>query len=109
MKNYFKFKESYYGIFKELTDKQAGELIKGVCAYAFEDKPYITKDGYLKGLFLYIKKDIDDSLRDSVNGKKGAEALAKKRAQTKQNGIGLILESLVFAADKQQKDVKAGE
>ena len=28
-----KIKREYYNIFKELTDRQAGELVKGMCAY----------------------------------------------------------------------------
>lgn len=54
-----KIKRDYYNIFKELTDKQAGELIKGVCAYIYDGKPFETKDDYLKGIFIYIKRDID--------------------------------------------------
>ena len=44
-----KIKREYYNIFKELTDKQAGELIKGMCAYMYDGKPFFTKDAYLKG------------------------------------------------------------
>ena len=33
-------KREHYDIIKELTDKQAGEFVKGVCAYAFEGKPF---------------------------------------------------------------------
>lgn len=69
----FKFKREYYDLIKELTDKQAGEFIKGVCAYVYEGKPFITKDDYLKGLFLYVKRELDVSEINSVNGKKGAE------------------------------------
>lgn len=61
MKNKFNFKKEYYDIIKELTDKQAGELIKGVCAYVYEGKPFITKDEYLKGTFLYLKRELDVS------------------------------------------------
>jgi len=107
MKNYFKFKCGYYNVLKEMTDKQAGELIKGISAYAFEDKPFITKDGYLKGLFLCAKRDIDESRRDSFNGKKGAEVRVERmREQAKKNGIGLILGSLMLASDKTGKAVE---
>ena len=74
-----RFKKAYYELLKELTDKQAGELIKGLCAYAYEGKPFITKDDYLKGAFLYVKRELDVSQRNSINGKKGAEKLAEKK------------------------------
>ena len=31
-----KIKRENYNLFKELTDKQAGELIKGMCAYMYD-------------------------------------------------------------------------
>lgn len=74
-----RFKKAYYELLKELTDKQTGELIKGLCAYAYEGKPFITKDDYLKGAFLYVKRELDVSQINSINGKKGAEKLAEKK------------------------------
>ena len=93
MKNKFNFKKEYYDIIKELTDKQAGELIKGVCAYVYEGKPFITKDEYLKGTFLYLKRELDVSKQNSINGKKGAD----KRAEMKRRGevIGIVIESVM--------------
>ena len=44
-----KIKRENYNLFKELGDKQAGELIKGMCAYMYDGKPFFTKDPYLKG------------------------------------------------------------
>ena len=35
-----KIKRENYNLFKELTDKQAGELIKGMCAYMYDCKPF---------------------------------------------------------------------
>lgn len=92
-----RFKKAYYELLKELTDKQAGELIKGLCAYAYEGKPFITKDDYLKGAFLYVKRELDVSQRNSINGKKGAEVLAEKRRRNTVGGIGLVLGSIMAA------------
>ena len=32
-----KIKRENYNLFKELGDKQAGELIKGMCAYMYDE------------------------------------------------------------------------
>ena len=42
-----KIKRENYNLFKELGDKQAGELIKGMCAYMYDGKPFFAKDPYL--------------------------------------------------------------
>lgn len=94
MKN-INIKKEHYDIIKELTDKQAGEFVKGVCAYAFEGKPFITKDEYLKGLFMYAKRMLDISAINSMNGKKGADKLAEKRAKEKM--LGVIIGSVLVA------------
>ena len=65
-----KIKRENYNLFKELGDKQAGELIKGMCAYMYDGKPFFTKDPYLKGAFMGIKKEIDEATgngRDRCN------------------------------------------
>lgn len=106
MKNKFTFKKEFYDLIKDLTDKQAGEFVKGVCAYAYEGKPFITKDEYLKGLFLYAKRELDVSKQNSINGKKGADKLAEMK---RRSGVfGIVLESVV-TSDKAKKDGAAGE
>lgn len=91
----FKFKREYYDLIKELTDKQAGEFVKGVCAYVYEGKPFITKDEYLKGLFVYVKRELDVSEMNRVNGKKGAEKLVEIKRRNK--AIGVIVGSVLVA------------
>ena len=71
----------------DMTDKQAGELIKGVVAYAFGGKPFRTKDDYLKGVFLYVKREIDVANRNSINGKKGAEKRTENRRKRAEAGV----------------------
>ena len=102
----FKFKKEYYDVIKELTDKQAGEFIKGACAYVYDGKPFLTKDEYLKGLFLYVKRELDVSEMNRVNGRKGAE----KRLEIKRrnNAVGVIIGSVVVASSA-KKDSADGE
>ena len=88
-------KREHYDIIKELTDKQAGEFVKGVCAYAFDGKPFITKDEYLKGLFMYAKRMLDISAMNSMNGKKGADKLKEIKARKKT--LGVIIGSVLVA------------
>ena len=88
-------KREHYDIIKELTDKQAGEFVKGVCAYAFEGKPLITKDEYLKGLFMYAKRMLDISEMNRINGKKGADKLAEMKR--KERALGVIIGSIVVS------------
>lgn len=103
MKN-INIKKEHYDIIKELTDKQAGEFIKGVCAYVYDGKPFITKDKYLKGLFLYAKRALDVSEMNSVNGKKGADKLAEIKRRNK--ALGVIIGSVMVAsaAKKEETD-----
>lgn len=99
-------KREHYDILKELTDKQAGEFVKGVCAYAFEGKPFITKDEYLKGLFMYAKRMLDISEMNRINGKKGADKLAEIRRR--ERAVGVIIGSVVVAS-AMKEDAKKGE
>ncbi|WP_251546358.1 DUF6291 domain-containing protein [Pumilibacter intestinalis] len=93
MKN-INIKREHYDMLKELTDKQAGEFVKGVCAYAFEGKPFLTKDRYLKGLFMYAKRALDVSEMNSVNGKKGADKLAENKRRNKT--VGVLVGSVIM-------------
>lgn len=99
-------KREHYDTLKELTDKQAGEFVKGVCAYAFEGKPFITKDEYLKGLFMYAKRMLDISEMNRINGKKGADKLAEIRR--KERAVGVIIGS-VMVASAMKEDANKGE
>lgn len=100
----FKFKREYYDLIKELTDKQAGEFVKGVCAYVYEGKPFITKDEYLKGLFVYVKRELDVSEMNRVNGKKGADKLAEIKRRDK--AIGVIVGSVLVANTAKKESEK---
>ena len=104
MKNININKKHYDEILKELTDKQAGEFVKGVCAYVYEGKPFITKDEYLKGLFVYVKRELDVSEMNRVNGKKGADKLAEIKRRDK--AIGVIVGSVLVANTAKKESEK---
>lgn len=100
-------KREHYDIIKELTDKQAGEFVKGVCAYAFEGKPFITKDEYLKGLIMYAKRMLDISEMNRINGKKGGDKIAEIRA--KERAVGVIIGSVLIASAAAKESADKGE
>ena len=75
-----KIKRENYNLFKELTDKQAGELIKGMCAYMYDCKPFFTKDAYLKGA-LNRRSETELSQRQEERG-----SVCGKTAQETSNG-----------------------
>lgn len=83
-----KIKKEYYKVMKQMTDKQVVEFVRGLSDYIYEDKPFVTKDGFLKGVFMYVKRDLDVAEQNSRNGKKGAEALAKRKAAS---GIEIVV------------------
>ena len=102
-----KVKREYYNIFKELTDRQAGELIKGMCAYMYDNKPFFTKDAYLKGMFMTVKRDIDEAKRNSINGKKRIEAHAAKQRAKAMGGLGIVLGSVIASAEAANDEEQA--
>ena len=110
-----KIKRENYNLFKELSDKQAGELIKGMCAYMYDCKPFFTKDAYLKGAFLKgafmgIKKEIDEAKQNSLNGKKSAEAYAERQRRKQTMGeIGAIIGGILSVTEAMDKDTNDGK
>ena len=105
-----KIKRENYNLFKELTDKQAGELIKGMCAYMYDCKPLFTKDAYLKGAVMGIKKEIDEAKQKSPNGKKREETYAERQRRKQAMGeIGAIIGGMLSAAEVMDKDTNDGK
>lgn len=100
----FKFRASYAKLVEGMTDKQAGEFIKAVSGYVFNGKPFETKDEYLKGVYLYVKNEIDTAEISKVNGKKGAVILAEKKRKLKP--VGVIIESVMVASTTKKESEK---
>ena len=82
----FKFREHDYKTIQGMTDKEAGQFIKGLCCYAFDGVPMETKDVKIASAYAYAKVALDESERNRENGKKGglitAERFRKKAAVT---------------------------
>ena len=89
MKDNFKFKKSYYVMLCHLSDKQAGEFIKKFGAYVFNGDEFNSKDEYLKGLFPYFKREMEQSAMNSENGRKGGLKSAElRRNAERRNSLG---------------------
>jgi len=92
MKNkILKITKDYNGFIKNMTDKQASEFVKAVCARVFESKPLVTKDNYLKGVFAFVERDLTIAAQNSINGKKGANVLAEKRRDAVSANIEVVV------------------
>ena len=94
MKDNFLLKTSQISVFKELSDEDAGKLIKGIFNYVKTKE--ITLDSYLKVIFIPIKEEIDKNEekyelvceRNKINGKKGGRP--KKAKETQENPVGYL-------------------
>lgn len=85
----FKFKESYARTLKSMSDKQAGQFIKAVCGYVFQNVPFETKDKFLKGTYLYMQRAIDEERVNVKYGKVGGAIRAEQIKAERQSGGGM--------------------
>lgn len=99
-----KIKREYYGVIKEMTDRQAGEFVKKLCARGYEGKPLLTKDAYLKGVFVLVERDFAVSRQNSINAKQGAEKRIKRQRGKQLAGLGFALGSVLAAAQNEGKE-----
>lgn len=90
-KKVVKIKKEYYKAMKQMTDKQIAEFVKGICDNVYEGKPLTTKDKYLKGIFMYVQRDLDEAAQNSINGKKGADKLAAMKRKGIMHGIDIVV------------------
>lgn len=92
MKDNFLLKTSQSNVFNELSDEDAGKLIKGIFDYVKTKE--VVLDGYLKVIFIPIKEEIDknelkyESIceKNRLNGKKGGRP-SKDKNPKKPNGF----------------------
>ncbi len=61
--NSFKFQLAFKAVTKMLNDRQAGQLIKGMCDYVFEGIPFESTDRKVQAAFEVIKKALDNEMR----------------------------------------------
>jgi len=106
----FKFKKSFGALVEKMTDKQAGEFIKAVSGYVFNGKPMESKDGYLKGVFLYVQSVLDTAEQNRANGKIGGAIVAEKYKEMRQrfateevsvSETNVVSQLIIVAADAQ--------
>lgn len=87
MKDNFLLKKSQQMVFNELSDVDAGKLIKGIFNYVNYGDSEL--DGYLKVIFIPIKSDIDENEENyrkrcainKINGSKGGAPKGNKNAK----------------------------
>lgn len=106
----FKFKKSFGVLVEKMTDKQAGEFIKAVSGYVFNGKPMESKDGYLKGVFLYVQSVLDTAEQNRANGKIGGAIVAEKYKEMRQrfateevsvSETNVVSQLIILSADAQ--------
>ncbi len=91
-----KITKDYYGFIKNMTDKQRAEFISTVCERVYDGKPLVTKDKYLKGVYVFVERDLQVAAQNSINGKKGAEVLAERKREMQP--VELIVGSVIVTA-----------
>ncbi len=77
----FKFKESLAKVIGELNNEEAGELIKGICAYYFDKKEYKPTNPAIKNCFIFIKTMLEEEEMSRTFGKLGAEVKKQKKSR----------------------------
>lgn len=81
-------------VVRNLTDKQAGELYKAICAYNFNNEEYKGRDELVKTVFAMMKNEFD---RDKFFREKGKIGGAKSAAMKQETGSpdGKMIEAII--------------
>ena len=67
--NSFRFRESFGRAILSMNDKQAGQLIKGLCGYVFEGRKLQSNDCAIKSSFTLIKTALDTDEQNKQNAR----------------------------------------
>lgn len=67
------FFESYSKALLYMDDKSAGQLIKAMCAYAFENEEPKALSKKVEPMWLLVKPNLDSSLKKIKGGRKGGK------------------------------------
>ena len=88
--NLLKINEKEGEIFMLLNDKQAGELIKALCAYQFNNEASENDmcSGSVRGLFLLMKEERDKSKDRADKCRKYMAQYMEERRDTQQPDCG---------------------
>lgn len=84
MNRNFKLREQDYKAIQGMTEKEAGQFIKGLCGYAFDGVPMETKDAKIASAYAYAKVALDISAQNRENGRKVGLLMAERMRSTKQ-------------------------
>ena len=84
MNRNFKIREQDYKAMQGMSERQAGQFIKGLCGYAFDGVPLETKDAKIASAYAYAKVALDVSAQNRENGKKGGLIMAERMRGMKQ-------------------------
>lgn len=110
----FKFREQEYKAIQGMTEKEAGQFVKGLCGYAFEGVPFETKDAKIASAYAYAKVALDTSAMNRENGRKGGLLIAERRKTAKpdapagDDGLDMLLKGIVLSvADEAVKNKAA--
>ena len=85
MNKNFKIREQDYKAMQGMNEKQAGQFIKGLCGYAFEGKPFETKDAKL-GAGYFGAKSRERQKRRRYHGGASARKEIRKTAECYNDG-----------------------
>lgn len=119
--NNFKIREIDGEVAKILTDKQAGELYKAVCAYNFNNEEYKGKDMLVKSVFSLMKEAFDKDRFFRETGKLGGVKSANLRRENDNFSpciakaviggdiVSDVIQSIIDDIEKAEKVSKTGE
>ena len=97
---YFKFREKYANVIKDLDDKQTGQYVRSIAEYAFEGKTYAGKDIAVKTAFTLTKEMIDEERFYRDKGRLGAKKIAEmRRAKQDEPSIARVIAGGVMAGE----------
>lgn len=97
---YFKFREKYANVIKDLDDKQTGQYVRSIAEYAFEGKTYAGKDIAVKTAFTLTKEMIDEERFYRDKGRLGAKKIAEmRRAKQDESSIARVIAGGVMAGE----------
>lgn len=83
----FKIREQDYRAIQDMTEKEAGQFIKGLCGYAFDGVPLETKDAKIASAYAYAKVALDISAQNRENGRKGGLLIAERLRSRKEKSV----------------------
>ena len=119
--NNFKVREIDGKVAQILTDKQAGELYKAICAYNFNNEEYRGKDMLVKSVFSLMKEAFDKDRFFRETGKLGGVKSANMKrendnfspciAKTVIGGdiVSDVIKSFIDDIERAEKTSKTGD